>query len=59
NIVRTGTCPVVPLFRRVAAPPYPAGGVYRRSSLPRPGTRGDGGQSRGAVPASSPGGGCA
>ncbi len=26
NIVRTGTFPVVPLFRRVAATPYPAWG---------------------------------
>ncbi len=34
NIVRTGTFPVVPPFRRVAAAPYPAYGVYRRSSLP-------------------------
>ncbi len=36
NIVRTGTFPVVPPFCRVAAAPYPAYGVYRRSSLPRP-----------------------
>ena len=59
NIVRTGTFPVVPPFRRVAAAPYPAYGVYRRSSLPRPGKRCAGGQSIGAVPAISPGGGCA
>ena len=55
NIVRTGTFPVVPLFRRVAAAPYPAYGVYRRSSLPRPGKRCAGGQSIGAIPAISPG----
>ncbi|GHM03825.1 hypothetical protein KPZU40_38000 [Klebsiella pneumoniae] len=59
NIVRTGTFPVVPLFRRVAAAPYPAYGVYRRSSLPRPGKRCAGGQSIGAIPAISPGGGYA
>ena len=59
NIVRTGTFPVVPLFRRVAATPYPAYGVYRRSSLPRPGKRCAGGQSIGAIPAISPGGDCA
>ncbi len=59
NIVRTGTFPVVPLFRRVAATPYPAYGVYRRSSLPRPGKRCAGGQSIGAIPAILPGGGCA
>ncbi len=59
NIVRTGTFPVVPLFRRVAATPYPAYGVYRRSSLPRPGKRCAGGQSIGAIPAISPGGGYA
>ncbi len=59
NIVRTGTFPVVPPFRRVAATPYPAYGVYRRSSLPRPGKRCAGGQSIGAIPAISPGGGCA
>ena len=59
NIVRTGTFPVVPPFRRVAAAPYPAYGVYRRSSLPRPGKRRAGGQSIGAIPAISPGGGCA
>ncbi len=29
NIVRTGTFPVVPPFRRVAAAPYPAGGFVR------------------------------
>ncbi|MDW1276808.1 hypothetical protein, partial [Klebsiella pneumoniae] len=34
-------------------------GVYRRSSLPRPGKRCAGGQSIGAIPAISPGGGCA
>ncbi len=54
NIVRTVTFPVVPLFRRVAATPYPAYGVYRRSSLPRPGKRCAGGQSIGAIPAISP-----
>ena len=36
NIVRTGTFPVVPLFRRVAAAPYPAYGVYRRLRFPGP-----------------------
>ena len=50
NIVRTGTFPVVPPFRRVAAAPYPAYGVYRRSSLPRPGKRCAAGQSIGAYP---------
>ncbi|OUH35836.1 hypothetical protein AZ022_001640 [Klebsiella pneumoniae] len=50
NIVRTGTFPVVPLFRRVAATPCPAYGVYRRSSLPRPGKRCAAGQSIGAYP---------
>ncbi|OKN63634.1 hypothetical protein AM422_001623 [Klebsiella pneumoniae] len=59
NIVQTGTFPVVPPFRRGAAAPYPAYGVYRRSSLPRPGKRCAGGQSIGAIPAISPGGGCA
>ncbi|VFT24200.1 Uncharacterised protein [Klebsiella pneumoniae] len=59
NIVRTGTFPVVPPFRRVAAAPYPAYGVYRRSLLPRPGKRCAGGQSIGAIPAISPGGGYA
>ncbi|MED6038616.1 hypothetical protein, partial [Klebsiella pneumoniae] len=49
----------MPLFRRVAATPYPAYGVYRRSSLPRPGKRCAGGQSIGAIPAILPGGGCA
>ncbi|HHO8770532.1 TPA: hypothetical protein ACRXYA_002373, partial [Klebsiella pneumoniae] len=48
-----------PPFRRVAAAPYPAYGVYRRSSLPRPGKRCAAGQSIGAVPAISLGGGCA
>ncbi|MFH7088623.1 hypothetical protein ACHWWK_01200 [Klebsiella pneumoniae] len=38
---------------------YPAYGVYRRSSLPGPGKRCAAGQSIGAVPAISPGGGCA
>ncbi|WP_263782834.1 hypothetical protein [Klebsiella pneumoniae] len=49
----------MPPFRRVAAAPYPAYGVYRRSSLPRPGKRCAAGQSIGAIPAISPGGGCA
>ena len=57
NIVRTGTFPIVPLFRRVAATPYPAYGVYRRSSLPRPGKRCAAGQSIGVIPAIMPGGG--
>ncbi|WP_222931231.1 hypothetical protein, partial [Klebsiella pneumoniae] len=39
-----------PPFRRVAATPYPAYGVYRRSSLPRPGKRCAAGQSIGAYP---------
>nr|VXZ85096.1 Uncharacterised protein [Klebsiella pneumoniae] len=33
NIVRTGTFPVVPLFRRVAAAPYPARGPYGLSLI--------------------------
>ncbi|MFW3797168.1 hypothetical protein, partial [Klebsiella pneumoniae] len=40
----------MPPFRRVAAAPYPAYGVYRRSSLPRPGKRCAAGQSIGAYP---------
>ena len=59
NIVRTGTFPVVPLFHRVAAAPYPTYGVYRRSSLPRPGKRCAAGQSIGVIPAIMPGGGYA
>ncbi|WP_429914047.1 hypothetical protein, partial [Klebsiella pneumoniae] len=33
NIVRTGTFPVVPPFRRVAAAPYPARGSYGLSLI--------------------------
>ena len=34
NIVRTGTFPVVPLFRRVAAAPYPAYRIHSQAHTP-------------------------
>ena len=59
NIVRTGTFPVVPLFRRVAATPCPAYRVLlqAQTSQARAGAAPPG-KISGTVPVISPGGGC-